>query len=85
MKRTKVLKWMLQRLKSREFDVNKGSVGEVLAVLLQSSQENAQKLADLNGIDILLQVCFAALRLSPVLWGTNWLMDTGDENLYKSA
>lgn len=58
-KRTRVLKWMLQRLKSREFDVNKGTVGEVLAVLLQSSQENAQKLADLNGIDILLQVCLA--------------------------
>ncbi len=55
-KRTKVLKWMLQRLKSREFDVNKGSVGEVLGVLLQSSQENAQRLADLNGIDVLLQV-----------------------------
>ncbi|EIE25166.1 DUF1716-domain-containing protein [Coccomyxa subellipsoidea C-169] len=54
-KRTKVLKWMLQRLKSREFDVNKGSVGEVLGVLLQSSQENAQRLADLNGIDVLLQ------------------------------
>lgn len=56
MKRTKVLKWMLQRLKQREFDNNKGSVGEVLAVLLQSSQENAQRLADLNGIDMLLQV-----------------------------
>ncbi|BDA41413.1 beta-catenin-like protein 1 [Coccomyxa sp. Obi] len=54
-KRTKVLKWMLNRLKPREFDPNKGSVGEVLAVLLQSSQENAQRLTDLNGIDALLQ------------------------------
>ncbi len=55
-KRTKILKWMLNRLKPREFDPNKGSVGEVLAVLLQSSQENAQRLTDLNGIDALLQV-----------------------------
>ena len=54
--RTKVLNWMLKRLKPREFDVNKGAVGESLALLLQSSQVNAQKAADLNGIDAILQV-----------------------------
>ena len=54
--RTKVLNWMLKRLKPREFDVNKGAVGETLALLLQSSQANAQKAADLNGIDAILQV-----------------------------
>jgi hypothetical protein len=55
--RTKVLNWMLKRLKPRDFDVNKGAVGENLALLLQSSQANAQKAADLNGIDAILQVC----------------------------
>jgi len=54
--RTKVLNWMLKRLKPREFDVNKGAVGESLALLLQSSQANAQKAADLNGMDAILQV-----------------------------
>lgn len=56
MSRTKVLNWMLKRLKPREFDVNKGAVGENLALLLQSSQANAQRAADLNGIDAMLQV-----------------------------
>ena len=55
--RTKVLNWMLKRLKPRDFDINKGAVGENLALLLQSSQANAQKAADLNGIDAILQVC----------------------------
>ena len=52
-----MLNWMLKRLKPRDFDVNKGAVGENLALLLQSSQANAQKAADLNGIDAILQVC----------------------------
>lgn len=55
-KRTKILSWMLKRLKIREFDSNKSAVGETLAVLLQSSQANVEKLAAMNGIDILLQV-----------------------------
>lgn len=54
--RTKVLQWMLKRLKPREFDVNKGAAGENLALLLQASQANAQRAADLNGIDAILQV-----------------------------
>lgn len=62
MKRTKILSWMLKRLKVREFDSNKGAIGETLAVLLQTSQANVQKLAAMNGIDILLQVrCFSLL------------------------
>jgi hypothetical protein len=60
-KRTKLLSWMLKRLKVRDFDSNKSAVGEVLAVLLQSSQANVQKLAEMNGIDILLQVCVQTL------------------------
>ena len=61
--RTKVLNWMLKRLKPREFDVNKGAVGESLALLLQSSQTNAQKAADLNGIDAILQVLSQGIHL----------------------
>ena len=54
--RTKLLKWMLGRLRRREFDSNKQYTAELLAILLQSSQKNQQRLADANGIDVLLQV-----------------------------
>lgn len=53
--RSKLLKWMLARFRPREFDSNKQYTAELLAILLQSSQKNQQKLADANGIDVLLQ------------------------------
>jgi hypothetical protein len=59
--RTQLLRWALARLKPREWDTNKGLVGEALALLLQASPANAQALADLNGIDILLQACVSHL------------------------
>ena len=58
--RTKVLRWVLARLKPREWDTNKGLVGEALAALLQASPAAAQALAALNGIDALLQVRISA-------------------------
>ena len=62
MQRTQLLKWALARLKPREWDTNKGLVGEALALLLQASAANAQALADLNGIDTLLQARFWSRR-----------------------
>ena len=56
--RSKLLKWMLARFRPREFDSNKQSTAELLAILLQNSPKNQQLLADENGIDILLQVTF---------------------------
>lgn len=53
--RSKLLKWMLGRLRPREFDSNKQSTAELLAILLQNSPKNQQRLADANGIDALLQ------------------------------
>ncbi len=55
MGRTKVLRWALARLKPREWDPNKGLVGEALAALLQAGPAAARALASLNGIDALLQ------------------------------
>lgn len=49
---------MLARFRPREFDSNKQSTAELLAILLQNSPKNQQLLADENGIDILLQVTF---------------------------
>ena len=54
--RTTLLRWLLKRLKPREFDSNKEAAGSLLAVLLQTHPPNAQALADINGIDALLQV-----------------------------
>jgi len=55
-RRTALLRWLLKRLKPREFDTNKEAAGSLLALLLQTHPPNAQSLADINGIDALLQV-----------------------------
>ena len=36
--RTNILKWIVQRLKGREFDSNKQYASEILAILLQNSR-----------------------------------------------
>ena len=54
--RTKLLKWLLARLRPREFDSNKQYTSELLAILIQTSPKNQQRLADMNGIDAILQV-----------------------------
>ena len=50
-----LLKWMLARLKVREFQGNKQYCSELLAVLVQQSPANQRRVAELNGIDTLLQ------------------------------
>ena len=56
LEKTKLLIWLLSRLRPREFDSNKQYTSELLAILIQSSLKNQQRVADLNGIDALLQV-----------------------------
>lgn len=53
--RTKLLRWILNRMKLREFDSNKFYASEILAILLQSSEANQKRLGQLNGVDTLLQ------------------------------
>ncbi|XP_055804740.1 uncharacterized protein LOC129873635 [Solanum dulcamara] len=53
--RTKLMKWLLTRIKVREFDGNKQYASEILAILLQSSTVNQKRLGQLNGMDALLQ------------------------------
>lgn len=53
--RTKVLKWLLGRIKVREFDGNKQYASEILAILLQSSSANQRRLGGMNGVDVVLQ------------------------------
>ncbi|BBG98600.1 ARM repeat superfamily protein [Prunus dulcis] len=53
--RTKLFKWLMGRIKVREFDGNKQYASEILAILLQSSVANQKKLGQMNGVDVLLQ------------------------------
>lgn len=53
--RTKLLRWLLGRIKVREFDGNKQYASEILAILLQNSTANQKRLGQLNGVDAVLQ------------------------------
>ncbi|KAJ1281756.1 hypothetical protein BS78_04G330000 [Paspalum vaginatum] len=52
---TKLLRWLLSRVKVREFDANKQYASEILAILLQNSPANQKRLGQINGVDALLQ------------------------------
>lgn len=49
------MKWLVVKIKSREFDSNKQYASEMLAILLQNSTVNQKRLGQLNGVDAVLQ------------------------------
>ncbi|CAK7338787.1 unnamed protein product [Dovyalis caffra] len=53
--KTRILKWLLGKLKVREFDSNKQYAAEILSILLQNSEANQKKLGQMNGVDVVLQ------------------------------
>jgi beta-catenin-like protein 1 len=53
--RTKLMRWLLGKIKVREFDGNKQYASEILAILLQTSAANQKKLGQMNGVDVVLQ------------------------------
>ncbi|XP_026408021.1 beta-catenin-like protein 1 [Papaver somniferum] len=53
--RTKLLRWLLAKIKVREFDGNKQYASELLAILLQNSTANQKRLGQMNGVDVVLQ------------------------------
>lgn len=53
--RTKLLRFLLGRIKPREFDSNKQYATEILAILLQNSSANQRRLGGMNGVDAVLQ------------------------------
>ncbi len=60
------MQWLLKRIKSRlPFDGNKLYACEVLAILLQDTQDNRAALGDSDGIDVLLQQLAAYKRHDP--------------------
>lgn len=53
--RTKLLRWLLSKIKVREFDSIKQYASEILAILLQNSTANQKRLGQMNGVDVVLQ------------------------------
>lgn len=53
--RTKLLRWLMGRIKVREYDPNKQYASEILAILLQNSMANQKRLGQMNGVDAILQ------------------------------
>ncbi|XP_077247009.1 ARM repeat superfamily protein [Tasmannia lanceolata] len=53
--RTRLLRWLLSKIKVREFDSNKQYASEILAILLQNSAGNQRRLGQMNGVDVVLQ------------------------------
>ncbi|XP_059623301.1 uncharacterized protein LOC132266444 [Cornus florida] len=53
--RTKLMRWLLGKIKIREFDGNKQYASEILAILLQNSAANQKRLGQMNGVDVVLQ------------------------------
>lgn len=53
-----VLKWLLDRIQQKESPVsqNKQYSAEILAILLQSSSKNREKLIHADGVDVILQL-----------------------------
>ncbi|PSC73978.1 beta-catenin 1 [Micractinium conductrix] len=52
---TKLMKWLLGRLRPRDTDSNKQYASEILAILVQQSDANKRKLAASGGMDAVLQ------------------------------
>ncbi|WVQ85127.1 hypothetical protein IAT38_007292 [Cryptococcus sp. DSM 104549] len=62
---TGLLPWLLQRIQKKEYDSNKQYVSEILAILLQDSRDIVMKLAELGGMEVLLQVLSQYLKKDP--------------------
>ncbi|XP_048254766.1 beta-catenin-like protein 1 isoform X1 [Haliotis rufescens] len=61
-----LLQWLLKRVRAKmPFDGNKLYSSEILAILLQNSDENRQLLGETDGIDVLLQQLAAYKKHDP--------------------
>ncbi|PPD97200.1 hypothetical protein GOBAR_DD05762 [Gossypium barbadense] len=60
--RTKLLRWLLGKIKVREFDSNKQYASEILAILLQNSTANQKRLGQMNGVDVKKSAYASAIR-----------------------
>ncbi|GAX82009.1 hypothetical protein CEUSTIGMA_g9437.t1 [Chlamydomonas eustigma] len=59
--KTRLLKWLLTRIRPREFDSNKLEASELLAILVQGNERIQKRIGEIGGIDTLLQ-CVAMYK-----------------------
>ena len=62
-----MLEWLLKRVQEKEVQVgqNKQYAAELLAILLQSSRSNRDKVAEMGGVDVTLQLLSVYRRKDP--------------------
>ena len=53
---TKLLSWLLERVKGKEHDENRGYAAELLSILLQDSTPNRLAFSKADGVEVLLSV-----------------------------
>lgn len=53
--RTKIIKWLLNRIQTKGHDENRGYAAELLSILLQNNTENRLELGRVDGLEILLK------------------------------
>ncbi|WZY74446.1 hypothetical protein YC2023_006686 [Brassica napus] len=53
--RTKLLRWLVVKIKVRDFEGIKQYASEILAILLQNSTANQKRLGQMNGVDAVLE------------------------------
>lgn len=70
-KETKVLGWLLERIKVKESPVsqNKQYAAEILSILVQSSAQNRKRLIEIDGVDVLLQLLSPYRKRDPAKGG----------------
>ncbi len=64
---TTLFPWLLKRVSQKEYDSNKQYASEILAILLQESRENVLRLAELEGMEVMLKVLSVGIDLSQCL------------------
>ncbi|XP_038067926.1 beta-catenin-like protein 1 [Patiria miniata] len=71
-----LMQWLLKRLKPKvPFEANKLYCSEILAILLQDTEENRELLGELDGIDTLLQQLAVYKRHDPSSTEENEMME----------
>ncbi|WFD01420.1 hypothetical protein MOBT1_000083 [Malassezia obtusa] len=78
---TPLIPWLLQRMQFPRFDQNMAYAGELLAILLQDSEENREVLGKQGGIDALLKTLAPYRKRDPVDEEETEFMENGFDAL----
>ncbi|EPQ59414.1 DUF1716-domain-containing protein [Gloeophyllum trabeum ATCC 11539] len=64
--KTSIMTWLLNRVKSKTHDENRGYAAEILSILLQNNRKNRLTFGDKDGVEILLNILSQYRRRDPV-------------------